>query len=275
MDNFVTVLCILGIALLIGIVLFLSLRKSESEQKYYQEKREQEEQYPAFIRSFNEITANTSVPTAHKKVNFENGDANLLRTEQYMWIDKKDLCFFPSQPLPLYKIDSNSVNKIILFKIPLDKIEYYSIDGEVAHYTNISGGGGGGSSIGGAIAGGLIAGDTGAIIGSRKKISPIKSQLGTHDNRRTVLYFYDDNGEKRKINLDVASYDKFNELLPEKSFDIVNTIKTKNILRGYRIENNPIPVSDQIRELGKLRDEGLLTEQEFVEKKKSLLDKLG
>jgi hypothetical protein len=39
------------------------------------------------------------------------------------------------------------------------------------------------------------------------------------------------------------------------------------------ISENVMPLSDQIRELAKLRDEGLLTDAEFEEQKKKLLEK--
>ena len=38
--------------------------------------------------------------------------------------------------------------------------------------------------------------------------------------------------------------------------------------------NGCILVTDQIRELAKLKDEGILTEEEFAEKKKTLLEKI-
>ncbi|WP_010243672.1 hypothetical protein [Acetivibrio cellulolyticus] len=86
-----------------------------------------------------------------------------------------------------------------LYTILLDKIEYYATRGEIVHENKITGGGGGGSSIKGAVIGGVIAGEAGAIIGSRKKLDPIKSELIAHDNRETFLNFFDDNNIKNSM----------------------------------------------------------------------------
>lgn len=152
-----------------------------------------------------------------------------------------------------------------LYTILLDKIEYYATRGEIVHENKITGGGGGGSSIKGAVIGGVIAGEAGAIIGSRKKLDPIKSELIAHDNRETFLNFFDDNNIKNSMFFDFNDYSIFNELIPEKSFDIVNTIKTNNILNRVVNESKSTSIPDQIRELAKLKSEGILTEEEFTE----------
>lgn len=76
-------------------------------------------------------------------------------------------------------------------QITLKDIEYFISQGEIYRETRISGGGGGGSSLGGAVIGGVIAGEAGAIIGSRKAGTPITSRLVTHDEREVILYYYD------------------------------------------------------------------------------------
>ena len=82
-----------------------------------------------------------------------------------------------------------------LYEFPLDKIVYFREIGDVQYTTEISGGKvtGGGSSIGGAVVGGLLAGDAGAIIGSRKKIESegITTNVVEHDSRQVVLKLTD------------------------------------------------------------------------------------
>lgn len=86
--------------------------------------------------------------------------------------------------------------------------------------TIISGGGGGGSSLGGAVVGALIAGPTGAIIGSRKSINPIHSKTVTHDERETLIEFFYE-GKKQYMFLDSQSYAALIKLIPEKEYSIV------------------------------------------------------
>lgn len=77
--------------------------------------------------------------------------------------------------------------------MPYKDIKYFTTQGSISKETKIIGCGGdlGGSSIGGAIIGGIIAGGVGAIIGSRKegRIEPIKTEIITHEDRGTILYY--------------------------------------------------------------------------------------
>lgn len=182
------------------------------------------------------------------------------------------MCIIPTGPITINEFGAGKIldNKIFK-KIPLEKIAYYIVEGEVIRENKISGGGGGGSTVGGAVVGGLIAGDVGAIIGSRGKVTSISSQLITHDTRKTVFYFYDDNNEKQKIVFDFESYEQFRDLLPEKTFEVVNAINIDKALSKQSIAINTPSLSEQIRELGTLRDEGLLTDEEFKTAKRQLL----
>ncbi|EPR10034.1 SHOCT domain-containing protein [Ruminiclostridium papyrosolvens] len=128
-------------------------------------------------------------------------------------------------------------------------------------------GGGDGSSIGGVVVGGVIAGGAGAVIGSRKKTDPIKSELITYDNRETFLNFFEDNKVKHSLSFNYKDFDILNQLIPGKDYSIVNAIQTNAILTKVVNESKCTNAIDQIRELAKLKDEGILTEQEFSDKK--------
>jgi len=256
------------ILITLGIVAYYTDKAKKEEQlKLQNESKERA------LQVYNDIKANITIPENALKVKYKGGHAKLLKTENYMWVDNNILCFFPATP-PDNDSPSN-IEKIILFKIPINKLEYYATRGEVVYENKITGGGGGGSSIGGAVVGGVIAGGTGAVVGSRKKIDPIKSELVTHDTRETFLNFFDDENKKHSLFFDFDDYRKFSELLPEKAFEIVNIIKTKSILNKAINEDSAVTITDQIRELAKLKDEGLLTDEEFSEKKKALLEKIG
>jgi hypothetical protein len=204
----------------------------------------------------------------------DNVWVNRTSINHFIWIDNNCLCFFPSKQIKINNFSSDGTIRkdIYLYKIPLGNISYYAVEGEVIHENKISGGGGGGADVGGAIVGGLIAGAAGAIIGGRKKIESIKSELVTHDNRSTILYFKDVNNKEQKLVFTFLSHEKIIELLQENSVDIKNT-KTNNEILSKQIATNSSPsLAYQIRELGKLRDEGLITEREFQQKKKQLLN---
>lgn len=216
----------------------------------------------------------------------------------YIWKDDTSLLLFPN--VSTQYIDTNyerqftnimgqtvNINSAITtINIPLDEIEYFTQDGELYREQVISGGGGGGSSLGGAILGGLIAGEAGAVVGSRKQTEAIKSETITHDTRHTILKL-----KSRSIEMDTNAFEVLNELIPEKEYSIVQELRKQNIiasqLQGQGLIQEQISpsqvqlqttvsvsIATQIEELAGLRDRGILTEEEFNEKKKVLLDRM-
>jgi hypothetical protein len=189
----------------------------------------------------------------------------------YIWKAEDGIHFFPCAPETIRGI---SLPDLVITVIPINQIEYFSKQGEIFRETKVSGGDGGGSSIGGAVAGGLIAGEVGAIIGSRKKTNEIKSELVTHDTRETLLNYFD-NGERHSLIFNTAAHQIFDDLIPEKEFNIVSAIKSSEIIKNQINAEHKQSVTDQLRELAQLRDEGIITENDFNEKKKQLLDKIS
>lgn len=189
----------------------------------------------------------------------------------YIWKSDGNICFFPCTPVT---VDSLSIATLKINLVSISQIEHFSKTGKVFTENKISGGGGGGSSISKAVVGGFIAGPAGAVINSRQKVNEIKSRLITHDSRETILNYFEGN-ERHSLFFDKHDFQIFNDLIPEKEFSIVNAIKSSKIIKSQVSINNQESVTGQLRELANLRDEGIITENEFNEKKKQLLDKIS
>lgn len=170
-------------------------------------------------------------------------------------------------------LDSNEIVSFVFLnpeithatKIPLKYISCFSRFGDFYASTKIEGGGGGGSSLSGALIGGAVAGGVGAVIGSRKEIDPITSKTIEVDRRNTILYIADEQKEKY-LHFDSKSYEKFLRIFPQKEINFTK----KNGIESDFTEN----ITIRIRELKKLKDEGLITDNEYENKKKELLKKL-
>lgn len=115
----------------------------------------------------------------------------------------------------------------------------------------------------GAIIGFLI----GALLGGIKKV--ITKNNGT-DIRKTYLNYIENNENKHMMFVS-KDYDTLLKLIPEKE---MSYIKNNNISKSDKYENDNNGIYKDIEGLSKLRDKGILTEDEFNNKKKLLLDKI-
>ncbi len=204
----------------------------------------------------------------------------------YLWKEQDSICLFPffSQERLTESTNGNldyrfeflsahGAHELKEIRIPTSNIEYFEARGDVFMENKISGGGGGGANIGGALLGAVIAGGAGAIIGGKQKVNAVTSEVIKHDNREVCLKYLDQEDVKREVIFGFDANDVLNELIPEKEHSIVNAIKTSQILAAQspgsiRAEKS---VADQIREFSKLKDEGIITQEEFDAKKRQLL----
>lgn len=165
-----------------------------------------------------------------------------------------------------------------ILKIPLSNIKHFTVEGDFYRENKISGGGGGGSSISGAIIGGIVAGEVGAIIGSRKKTNEITSTLIEHDTRCTVLTYVDDSGVERTLKFDFSAHKILNDFIPEKEYKRVQAIQTANIVAQTQVQTaqqiNSDMIFANIQKLSELKESGILSQAEFEAKKSDLLSKL-
>lgn len=106
-------------------------------------------------------------------------------------------------------------NNIILIKY--DKIKYFTKDGAV-NYTNEIIDNGKNISVSGAVIGGLIAGEVGAIIGSRKDMNKIENVTIKHDEICTYIYVDRDNEVKLVEIKGNEFYQRILHLMPEKEY---------------------------------------------------------
>lgn len=186
-------------------------------------------------------------------IDFNNYNKLNLK-DKLLWAYKEDenLCFIGYD-------HNNDIGKI---KISISNIQCFSRLGDLNSYTKITGGGGGGSSIGKAIVGGVIAGEAGAIIASRNKTEEIKSEHVIEDNRNTVLEIKDNNA-MYYLKFESNDYNTFLKLIPNKE---ISFVKNRS-----NVEDS---VYEKIKKLSNLKDEGILTEQEFTNKKSQLLESI-
>lgn len=106
----------------------------------------------------------------------------------------------------------------------------------------------------------------GVLLGRRKRVN----KRNKIDNRKTYLNYIENNENKCMV-FTSKDYDALLKLIPEKE---MNYIENNNILKSDKYKNDNSCIYKDIEELAKLRDRGILTEDEFNNKKQLLLEKI-
>lgn len=175
--------------------------------------------------------------------------------------------------------DFSDVLHSAILKIPLDNIIYFKEIGKVDYLAKVNGGkiNGGGVNIDGALAGGMIFGAAGAIVGSQLgteiQSTDINTTVETVDTRQVSLRYKDSND---KIAEEIYPYEVFDflmKVIPEKEITIVNLEsqkeKTFTVFKESSQNNNRF---EEIKKFKELLDCGIITEEEFQTKKAELLN---
>lgn len=255
---------ILGMAgFIIGIILIIiawGLDKSEKEddnRKMETNIREMSEWFDSKIKEYG-----------------INTDAIIFKGYRYYyWIKDKKLFFFPQKEdfikwhVSLGRSIEYCEENARLISINISDIVYFKIIGGISYATNITSDG---VNVKGAVIGSVIAGETGAIIGSRPQI---KSQVEKKDDRSIELK-YKDHGKVKTLDFDYIALDIFRDLFPEKEYEYMKSMPENCIEKDYGINSVPLSLEDRFKKLNKLKDAGLITEEEFSFKKEELLKEI-
>lgn len=153
-----------------------------------------------------------NIPTDAHKVTMFNDFTESNGTSCYLWIDRNILKIIPNE---------HSTNASNIQQINISNIKYFTHKGDFYTETKVSGGGGGGSSLKGAVIGGVIAGGAGAVIGSRKKIGPIKTENKVVDKRKTIVEYRTVQNPKKFIFLNSETYNVLMKEIPQKERNLI------------------------------------------------------
>lgn len=153
--------------------------------------------------------------------------------------------------------------KIVIFDIPIDDIEYFSVVGEKYREQIISGGGSSNINIGGAVLGGIIAGDAGMILGGQRKVKEIQTKTVVHDTR-CLCGSYFSNNKRYKLFFDKDLEQYLLDNIGDLEKDIVDTKKKNKMV-------NKTSKKDKLEELKELYDEKLISKEEYLESRKKIL----
>lgn len=202
-------------------------------------------------RIINDYMSNNSIPSNADIICYYGGLSDIdekllpikvgLRPEKYyLWKQGNKLKFMSYPVNYLYFTFPSQIQ----FTLNIEYIEYYNIIGDAYTRNN--------------------------VIGDRYE--KIRTETTRIDKRKTIIT-YRENEVIISISLSPEAYEVLMRLVPEKDINYVNA---SNIANGAEeLPECGSSIYNNIRELAKLKEEGILTEEEFNDKKKMLLEKIG
>jgi len=203
----------------LGLILDKNYEKSDQYKKDLNSQIEYQKNTNEYNRKIAEITEENKIKYEIPKNTRDYKEISYLRglpefntqMKLFTWIKDNNLHLVHSD------LGSNCKGEV---KILIDKIKSFTIKGDIRTETRITGGGGGGSSIKGAVIGEVIAGPAGAIIGSRKKNEAIKTENVVIDERETIMEI-DYKGQRKFLFFDSKTYDVLIKMIPQKEISFV------------------------------------------------------
>ena len=170
------------------------------------------------------------------------------------------------------------------FKIKYDDIFFYAREGDFYIKTDVRGSGGG-SDYGRAFVGGILFGGAGAIVASRQDVQ-INTTTTEVDKRDTRL-FYKYNNKIIDAHFSSDTYEIFRNLLPDKDAKVIERLSKSIPEKADKIastvdrteeKGSILGIEDDVYtkldKLNALKEKGIITEEEYGEKKRKLLDQI-
>ncbi len=218
----------MGIGVVIITVVIYVNQKSKENEKKIQERETLDYSSSVYQASKKDV----SIPSIAKGVHCLNngGYAGIVSgVPHYCWVDDTSLYLFPIEPNNENFLSFSGMSSIGA-RISFCNIEKFTQEGDVYRETKVSGGG---VNIGKAVAGGVLLGGAGAILGGREQI---KSDVIEHDSRQTQLFL--SNPSDLLISFSVDSYRVFQQLIPFKEGQVVDEVRRRKLIEEQLRSNS-------------------------------------
>lgn len=260
------------LSILVGILMIMeenSSNKTTEKEQYIENINAFQEEYDKCVDMMGIVKSDIEITLLESALHsFE------VEISHYLWVADDCIQLFPmAEYYRAYETSSVSrpdVSELQLKSVPIDSILYFEEMGELRKYATVSGGG---TSLKGALLGYAIAEDVGAIIGSRE---PITTKIVSEDDRRIELVYKNKEGEIENLEFKHDAYDVFKQLIPLKEFRKIVSLNTVQSTKSGAVTETQKSqtAKEKLKQLKELKAKGLITEEEYSEQKKKVLESL-
>lgn len=259
--------------LFVYIVAFIVGAPQENKQKHMTVKEKEiedkriEEEQKRIKNNLECINVNENIMENECSLRFNDSTASKYK----YFYDENCLVLIKFDYIRDTKINESLPDDAVL-RIPYSAIKYYTQDGNLTYspYTFSSGKD---FSASGAIAGALIGGGVGAVIGSRKDAGKTETKLIKNDTRKFCLY-YEEKNTVKYLSAFENDGDRFyaylHKIIPEKDYKY---IQSQAIIQAQNDAVQP-DISNRLKQLNGLHNSGLITDEEYEQKRSELISAL-
>lgn len=259
------VFCIVALVIIVFLANAISTSQEESMKKAMAPYEERKQKYLEALQNYCKANSVQMCPEQRrKKYNYVGVKFNDSYHLRWVWYDNEKLIFCTADEDLV--ADITMENNVCI--VPKQDIEFYSKDGNIS-YTNQVINKGKNISVSGAVVGGLIAGEAGAIIGAGKDANKLENKTVSHDNVKTVIY-YKVGTEVKTLSINgQAFYSYINQAIPDKEYSYIQN-------KAMTLQNNTetSDVRERLEKIDELHKMGLITDDEYNAKRENILNSI-
>lgn len=251
-----------GVILSILLCIVIQIYNKNNEEKYLKNQEDFQHEYNLYTNRLGVVKSNIQATL------IESDEGFPLSIPHYLWIKNGNLNLFPMAQYYKFaytnSINKPSISKLQLKSVPLDTILYFEEIGELRKYTKVSGGG---ISFKGTILDSIFDSDV-------LTIEPITTTVVSEDERKIELVYKNQQNQIASLEFRHDAYEVLQKLLPSKELRKIialNEIQKKDndtITDETQFQNT----KQKLKQLNDLKQEGLITDEEFLEQKRKILD---
>ncbi len=212
-----------------------------------------QQEYDEYIKKLGitERDIEVTLISKHEKYDFKS------RIPQYLWVADGILHMFPTAEYYLNNVTSISkpdISELKITTILLDSILYYQETGQLYRHAFVSGGESRFDAL------------TEATVSE-----PIKTNIVSEDYRVVELTYKNQDGEIESLEFRHDAYEIFKKIMPMKDMRKIKSVKTVQA----KTPKKRIPsAKKQLKQLNELKEEGLITEEEYTTRREKILDSI-